>query len=122
MLAYATRLTLPPPPSPPLPPLRPSFAYFVVFKTIVRVVSAVYYFRTKAWATGQAPIPAYRTKARGDRLEVNILKNVTIQHFALKRIAVLVVRWWCVLHNNRIDVPMFSSRLVGGYFTFTKQF
>lgn len=36
------------------------------------VVSAVYYFRTKAWGTGKAPIPTYRSKARGVELEVNL--------------------------------------------------
>lgn len=35
-----------------------------------RVVSAVYYFRTKAWVTGQAATPAYRAKAQAQHLEV----------------------------------------------------
>lgn len=39
-------------------------------KTHRRVVSAVYYFRTKAWVTGQAAIPAYRAKAQAQHLEV----------------------------------------------------
>ena len=30
----------------------------------------MYYFRTKAWVTGQAAIPAYRAKAQAQHLEV----------------------------------------------------
>eukprot|EP00752_Nemacystus_decipiens_P010330 g9202.t1 len=36
---------------------------------IFGVVSAVYYFRTKAWVTGEAAIPAYRAKAQAQHLE-----------------------------------------------------
>lgn len=35
-----------------------------------RVVAAVFYFRTKAWTTGQAAVPTYRAKAQARHLEV----------------------------------------------------
>lgn len=57
-----------------------------------RVVSAVYYFRTKAWVTGQAATPAYRAKAQAQHLEVRFAEWVHHRRRILPVIPEVVVK------------------------------
>lgn len=66
-----------------------------------RVVSAVYYFRTKAWVTGQAAIPAYRAKAQAQHLEVRNSERIH-DRFRIHRIITetsTTEQYCCTLYN-----------------------